>query len=470
MCHDVAQMATTIVGMAFDSRRFSFIADALDGDGGFSPIVRWEKDTTGLDKPASVDGVCYLVPHPRETLKKYAARCAVAVYENHLRSACERFVGYLAKRPPLRSGVDGPLAQRFLEDADWRGNSLDIFWQSFAIQAKARGSMLLLVDMQREQDAASLADQVTRRALPYLVPIAPERVTGYELNDQGLFDWVEISALHKVGNRYETVTRRWDARTWSVRIGNQVVDEGEHGFGQCPVLIFSESGEFPFVGGFEQVAQLSRRLYNARSELQELIRGQTFSVLVYQVRPEDVANFNGSQVVAELGVNNMLIHSGDAPSFIAPDVGQAKTIMDEIAQIEAAIRRIGMVVEEPDRAAAESGVALAIRFEALNSSLSAFARRMEDLERRVWSLFARVTGQRDRASIAWSKDFSLADVQRELDVLAAMQSTGFPDLVLREKRKAIVAADFPTLDDNAKGELVAAIDESASEVPAAGGV
>ena len=30
-----------------------------------------------------------------------------------------------------------------------RGNSLDVFWQEFGLAAKARGSMLLLVDMPR---------------------------------------------------------------------------------------------------------------------------------------------------------------------------------------------------------------------------------------------------------------------------------------------------------------------------------
>lgn len=454
--------------MAFDSSRFSFIADALNGAGGFAPVVKWAEDAAGLSKPSHVVGSCYLTPYPRESPKKYAARVVEAVYENHLRAACEDFAGYLSKRPPMRDKVTGPLAAKFIEDADWCGNSLDVFWQAFEVEAKARGSMLLLVDTVRAEDAAvSQADQVARRLFPYLVALPPERIVDYALNDQGLFDWVEIRAKWSLEGRTVDVIRRWDTSTWSVRYGDKVLAGGDHGFGQCPVLAFTESGAFPHVGNFEQVAALSKRLYNANSELDEILRGQTFSVLAYQVKPEAAAQFSGDQVAAELGTNNLLIYTGDAPGFIAPPDGPAATYMARIGKLEESIRRISLKINEPNTAAAESGVALTIRFESLNARLTAFAQRMEDLERRVWVLFMRATKQSILPDIAWPKDFALADVIRELDVLTAMQGSGFPSEVLREKRKQIVASDMPTLEDKVKDALIAAIGNAADEVPPA---
>ncbi len=66
-----------------DSARFQFIADALDGTGGFR---------TG-------DA---LVRYPRESDEKFARRKAMAWYAHALRPACQRFVGYIAKRPVYR--------------------------------------------------------------------------------------------------------------------------------------------------------------------------------------------------------------------------------------------------------------------------------------------------------------------------------------------------------------------------------
>jgi hypothetical protein len=68
---------------AFDPTPFQVLADALNGSGGF---------TSGD----------YLVQYPRESDDKFTRRKAVAWYANALRPACQRFTGYLTKRPPQR--------------------------------------------------------------------------------------------------------------------------------------------------------------------------------------------------------------------------------------------------------------------------------------------------------------------------------------------------------------------------------
>ena len=171
--------------------RFAFLAEAFHGTGGFAPQVLWESQaiTTkaadgtpmqAIRRVPKLAAPCHIVPHPRESPEKYAARAAVAVYENHLREACERFIGYLSRRRPIRDGVDAPLVQLLLEDADMRGNGLDVFWSMFALHAKARGSMLLLIDlptMDPEEGPKSLRDQLEQRVVPYLRAIEPERNT-----------------------------------------------------------------------------------------------------------------------------------------------------------------------------------------------------------------------------------------------------------------------------------------------------
>lgn len=445
-----------------DQARFSFIADALNAGGGFMPSIVYSVDENGLTKPTGVAGACYLVPYPRESATKFAARAAVAVYENHLRAACERFVGYLARKPPLRDGTDSPLASAFIADADWRGNALDVFWQSFMFDARARGSMLVLMDMPAERPK-SLADQIERRAVPYLTAITPERVQSYDLDERGRFTRVRIYATAIVDDKPKAVAREWDADEWRVIDGDRVIERGGHSFKRCPVLAFTESGEFPCYGTFEQIALLSRRVFNARSELDEILRSQTFSLLTYQVPADQAATFSAADVAGVIGTHNMLIHSGDAPAFIAPPDGPAATYLSVIEKLEESIRRISLTIEDPRYATAESGLALAIRFQSLNSALAGFAMRMADLERQVWDLFAAAVGTRNRAQVQWASDFQLADTQRELDALRSMQETGFPDEALREKRKQIAAEEFATLDPDRIDAVMAALDEEAFE-------
>lgn len=443
--------------------RFVLVAEALNADGGFRPSVIYRADDNGLPKPSQVTGPCHLVAYPRESLSKFAARAAVAVYENHLSSACERFVGYLARKPPVRNGIEGPLAEKFLADADWRGNALDVFWSAFMVEARARGTMLVLMDMPSEQ-VATLAEQVERRNFPYLVAIEPERVRGYEVDESGRFTRLAIADVEMIDGQAKPVVREWDANGWRVREGDRVLSEGPHGFGRCPVLAFTESTRFPCFGSFSQIATLSRRLFNAQSELDEILRSQTFSLLTYQIPPEAAATFNAGTVSAAVGTHNMLTHSGDTPAFIAPPDGPAQVYMKRIEALEAAIRRVGLVIEDTTEQAAESGLALQLRFQSLNAQLGQFAMRMQDFERQVWDLFAAAVKTENRVQVSWSLDYTLADVQAELDKLTSMQAAGFSDRVLIEKRRQIAAAEFSNAEPDLLDELLQSLDEPAKEI------
>ena len=61
-----------------------------------------------------------------------------------------------------------------------------MFWSDFMVQAKARGSMCLLVDMPAAM-APNLRDQVQARVAPYWTAIKPEAVTDYDIGDDGRF-------------------------------------------------------------------------------------------------------------------------------------------------------------------------------------------------------------------------------------------------------------------------------------------
>jgi hypothetical protein len=453
------------------SARYRFLAEAFDGTGGFAPVVTYKNepmpDGSTRSTPAQAKP-SYLVQYPRESAAKYASRSALAVYVNHLRSACERYVGFLGRRRALRQGVDDPLRAAFLKDADRRGSSLDQFFLSVSLQAKARGAMLVVLDMPT-QAPASLADQIATRAVPYLREIRPELITDYTINaETGVFRSVSIDAVHEIAGKVEQVTRTWTETGWAITKGKETVAQGEHNFGACPVLALLESGtSFPHVGRYAQIADLSKDRFNAYAELREILRSQTFSLLTLQVPRESALTFDVSAQSAAIGTHSMLTHEGDTPAFIAPDSGPAQTYLATIEELEAAIKRIQMDDATSSNnarggsAAVESGVSRRLRFEALNADLTTFAGQVQSVERRVWAMFERALGLSASALVEWPSDYNLVDSLAELDILASMQSTGFPEVALAAKKRTIAGAEFDAADDKTKAAVLAAIDEQA---------
>ena len=419
----------------FDLSRFQFLADALHGTGGFR---------TGE----------HLVQYPRESDDKFTKRRALAWYANSLKPACQRFVGYLTKRPPQRD-LPQPGLVAVLDACNWQNDSLTVFWSSFMIDAKARGSMLLIVDMPAEGMA-------TERTWPALIPLEPERLKRYRLNDQGALAEVGFSDVAVVDGEEKPVERIYDETGWRVLDGQTIVSQGTHNLGVCPVLAFTEAGLFPAEGEFATIADLSKRLYNLRSELDEILRAQTFSLLTYKV-PADRHPLDLGPIAQSIGTHNLLQTFEQGAEFIAPPEGPARVYLDVIAQVEALIRQAALIVDIPDSRSQESGVALQLRFQALNASLVHFARRMEDFERKVWDLVGLWLGLEPQISIRWSQDYSLADLKTELEIAQNMNALNAPPAYQQAKLKQLIHLDLATLPDEELAAVIASVDEAGQE-------
>lgn len=417
----------------FSAARFQFLADALNASGGFA-------------------NGAYLVQYPRESAAKFSRRQAIAWYANNLRAACQRFAGYLVKRPVQRE-VTQPALVEFLDACNWQNDSLSVFWSAFMIEAKARGSMLLLVDMPRPPSP---------RTIPYLVAIPPEQVQSYVLNAQGQLQRVTIQDwVMDQDGRSQEVLRTYTDQGWVFSGAERA--SGTHTLGVCPVLIFTESGLFPCVGEFATMADLSKRLYNLRSELDEILRAQTFSLLTFKT-PAARFPIDMGPIAQGISTDNMLQTFDAGAEFIAPPEGPARIYLDVIAQVEALIRQAALIVDIPSSGNQESGVALQLRFQALNASLVHFARRMEDFERRVWALVGLWLGIQPQVSVSWGKDFSIADLKTELEIAQNMNALNAPPAYQQAKLKQLIQLDLATAPDEELAAVLASVDEVQQEV------
>ena len=449
--------------------RFQFIAHALRADGPFRPVVSASMSATGVSGVA-LSGPSYLVRYPRESDSKFARRNEVAFFASPLSRACARFVGYMSMRPPSRE-MANDVFQRVADDVDGKGNNIDVFMHQFAVDAKARGSMLLLVDMPAVL-SASRAQQIEDRTLPFWSSIRPEDVIDYELGDDGKFQFCEFGGTFtKPGGGTVACTWHFDRTEWSARDTKAKLAQGVHSLGECPVLIFTEGGDFPLFGPFAAIADLGKRLFNADSELDEILRAQTFSLLTMQVPEQstDAQKIAAAQVAGEtIGTSNLMVHGGSTPAFIAPPDGPARIYLDRIAGLRAEIDEVGLNVATVNQQ--ESGIAMQMRFQAINGQLSKFSSRMEDLERRAWDLCRRWLQMTMAPTTTWPRDFNIAEVQTELTILADMQAAGMPSAVIAEQQKRVVSLQFPGLEQTHVDELTQAIDEALLQPKSTGNV
>ena len=200
--------------------------------------------------------------------------------------------------------------------------------------------------------------------------------------------------------------------------GDEILEQGTHDLGVCPVLQFSETGVYPAIGEFTQIGELSKRLYNLKSELDEILRSQTFSILTIQLQHQ-------KDVEMEIGTDNALSYGLNAkrPEFIAPPEAPALTYQKEIEAIEAAINKAAYDVDTSR--AQESGIALQIKFQGLNGSLSSFAMRLQDLEMRAFDVAARYLGIRNDIAVRYPTEFNIMDINEEIGILEGIKSLGY---------------------------------------------
>ena len=417
-----------------------YVAQAYNGTDGFA-------DGTAIEK------------FGRESDDAYDARKEISnkEYENIFVSKVSRYCGYLLKKTPYRESAHN-LIQPILADINRRGESANVFISNFTKNAKARGVNLVLVDSPKET-GTDMQEQINNRLLPYVVEILPERVLEYKLNEFGAFEYVAFSDSmdnSTYGNiDTEDIVRYYDTTEWRVYDKEGIIiDSGLHGLSVCPVLIFSEKGEFESLGEFSQLAGMSKRLFNLDSEEKQLLRGQTFSLLT-------VFTEKGSTPEITIGTDSVLMYSGDhPPTYISSDASQAGTYATKRIDIKESMDRVAYDVSTS--MSAESGISLEIKFEGLNSSLNSFAQRVEDLERRVWDLICIKIGiPLDSITIVYNMDFSISDLSSELDTLERINAIVDLPQYKAAKLKGVIKEDLKSSEDETLDSIFEEIEDMA---------
>jgi len=401
----------------------------------------------------------YIERYPRESDEKYKNRQKIAYYENLFAVKVNRYIGYIFKNTPTRTS-NNTLIKKIFDDVDNKGNNIDVFMSNFAKNAKVRGVNLLLIDMPKNMPT-NLKEQIDNRILPYFVEILPERIVDFKTDKFGKFEYImfedTIDKSTPDNQDIEYVIRYYDKEKWVLYDEDKnIIESGSHNLGICPVLIFAENGDFPDTGEFTQIAKLAYRHYNLLSELDEILRGETFPILTLNASTP-------SDVEIKIASDNAIVYQKDfnKPEFIAPPAAPAEIYLKKIEKIEATIDKIAYDISTNQ--SNESGIALDLKFQGLNASLSNFALRLNDLENRAFDVVCRYLGINNDITITYPKTFSIIDTQKEISILEEMKNNINSPTYFKLKTLQIISNDLGTIEPEDFAKIESEIEDSFKE-------
>lgn len=406
------------------AKDWQFYIDSYTGKGGFE------------------DG-SYLIKYPRESDDKFKRRKELAVYPNYVKKIVDTYISHLFKQSPIRETT--PEYEDFIQNVDKQGTYIDDFMRKAAKLSLIFGTVLVVIDRPRGK-ARTRLEEKQKGLLPYAVIRLP-----YEVEDIQLDKYGNIS---KIVFKENNLFRSFTERDWIIskdKEGKQIIDSGSHELGIVPVVpvrwtdtvlpfdVFSPS----FI---QDIAQINFDLYNAISELREILRNITFPVLTLPIRDETTANQLSNLTI---GTENFIPYNpegGGKPDFIAPPPEPAKIYLEYINFLISQMYKIVNLEFALGSQSGASGVALDFEFQQVNSLMAGMALHLEQAEYKIADIVARWNGETGfNGKIEYDKDFSFKDLERELkntmDALSLQISQTF-DAELKKKIAREMLGDY----------------------------
>jgi len=455
-------MATTLT----ITDKYKLLRDSYEGLGGYE------------------DGT-YLLQHKRETQANFDIRKTAAYYLNYVQPIISSHVDPIFRKDASRK-ANHQYFEQFVNDCDMHGTTLSEFMQNSSFLAKLMGVSLIVIDNAAQgSQAATVAEAKEKRQFPYCYTIAADSIHKYSIDKFGALNYIiykepaidpkaaEITAdtlTAEIKKTQSQLTQNiqyhvWTRNEWAIVDKDGVkIDSGAHNLGIVPVVpLYGRrpvAGQFMVQSEFYNIARVNLRLFNLCSELDEILRGQAFSILIYP----------GKEMKSLIvGVNNALgfdgVESKHAPSFIAPPSDPADLLMSQADRLIEEMYRMAMLSHSmgAQNSEARTGAAKKWDFEPTNKVLAQFAKRNEIAENRIAYIMARwLNASEPFFNSRYSSDFSIRDTVQELEQAKKALELKISEMFDKEIKKKTAMA---CLKDNPGSDVEAIITEIDSDNP-----
>lgn len=408
----------------------------------------------------------YLFQYPLESNNNFTRRKAQAFFYNNCKPIVDIFVSLLYKREPTRvygSLTNDPLFDSFLADADMEGNTFSQFIREVNRWASVYGRVSVVVD-KSPVGVETQAQAIESDVRPYTSIITPENVIDWSFsrlsNGRLALDWIKIVESWG-GTERPTIIRIWDRMRWRLftvdpKKGNNTNVNpntiGIHNLGVVPVVTFyNQNSGVKMIGisDLEDTSYINRNIYSLCSNAQEIIENTAFPMLALPDRK------TGASEEVETGVSSILSFdpdvAGKSPYWMEPPHTSLPAIEIRIERNIKEIYRIANLsgIKTSDSKQPWSGIAMDIENQQRDASLAEKADNMEQGEIQLLKIWALWEGKKFDGSIEYSNDFSLKDLDRDiqntLDTIQRGGLEGAPTFI-KELQKKLNRNLLPKVD------------------------
>jgi len=425
-----------------------------------------------------------LFRHFRENPADYEDRLLRAYYTNYCRAVVRSYLNHISRRPPYvaTSAALADTLGEFTANVDRRGTTLTEFlFEQLAPLVLAMGWCGVLVDEPRKSPRLrSLADDREARVFPYLAIVTPDRITNWDIDEFGNFNWVRIrqpiqsdpDPLAPMARRAGFEYLTWTREQWFVHDADaNLAASGSHNLRRVPlVVVYTErnlSREIAGVGLLNDIAYINREILNISSLIQEFLYRQCFNILAVPGRVN--AAGEGTESFT-LGVSNLLEYdagSNGVPSYITPPTDPAEYLQKEREILIAEIYRTAIIADFSDaNVRAQSGLSKEFDFHNANRSLAKIASNWEKATTKLLQIAFAWLGLEGETAVEFNKEFNIRDIAADLANALAARNVGLGPRAWAEIRKRVARTLLPGVGEKVMADIDRQI-ESASATSAA---
>lgn len=409
----------------------------------------------------------------RESNLEYEVRRKRSVYFNHTKELAKTLTGLLYTVCPER--IVSPEFINFLNNAA-KGKSFNSFMQGLGLYS-GLFTIGVLVD-QKSFDTSQIVTKADYRNTgiePYCILYLVNKIRDFELDEKGNVEWVILdnSYLDK-SNPFLQDKKILQYRLWTKSYyqdftkQNDIVipsEQFEHGLGVVPFTLASwEDAEGDGIAEttYEDVALISRSIYNKSSEWDESLSSGTFQTLFYPVAEgEDLPKELKETGFSAMNAVNFNGSLSQKPFFDSPKVGDNFAAFEKrIETLEKKIMDLVGLNRDTEKSFAQSGIAKSLEFKKAKATLTLAAGQLQEVEKQIFQFVALWKGTTFDGNIIYNTQFDTSDVDAELKRLIDSFDALPYKKVKQELAKQIVNKVLPNLDKETLKELIEDIDNT----------
>jgi len=400
----------------------------------------------------------YLFSYGREM--DFPQRQKMSYYTNYIAPIIDAQTEPVFVTEPQREYNDNPIIDGFINNADNNGSSLTSIIKHSTTYTNLLGNSFIVMDnFSQDEIPENLQAVIDDRKYPYIYSKECVDVYEYETDIFGkLLQITFFYGMYKPSDYEEEVYlyKRFTAEEieyfWIEKVKNddgKVVDTHRtvsltsHTLGVVPVVYYNPD-ILPVPPKFYSMASLARAIYNTASEIQDLQRSQSFSILLI---PSTHTSGEPDDTIV-VSNHNALFYDSDAthaPSYISPDSNIMKTNQDTMD------KQINLLIQQADVLGStamangngnQSGIAYSYRFFGKQQKLRESSNIATYLETKLIELLGKFMGVEYEYSVTYPDSFAPTFAENK-DKLVALE--GVANMNISDTVTSMVYGDITSI-------------------------